>query len=81
MAGVKKVTVNARMIDDVNLQSACGVLVLGVVTLILLVISLALINNTVHLDIILSTVPHTHNDACRRYGCVHTRRPFLVALM
>lgn len=71
MAGVKKVTVNARMIDDVNRNLRAVFVVLGVVALILLVISLALINNTVHLDIY-STVPHTHNDACRRYGCVHT---------
>ncbi|WP_295732056.1 ABC transporter permease [uncultured Muribaculum sp.] len=78
MSGVKKVTVNARMIDEVNRNLRALFIVLGSVALVLLVISLALINNTVHLDIY-----------SRRF-LIHTmtlvgatgsfiRRPFLVS--
>ncbi len=51
MDGVKQVTVNSRMIDDINRNLNAVFMVLGIVAVVLLVISLALINNTVHLDI------------------------------
>ncbi|WP_290147313.1 cell division protein FtsX [Muribaculum intestinale] len=78
MAGVKKVTVNARMIDDVNRNLRAVFVVLGVVTLILLVISLALINNTVHLDIY-SQRFLIHTMTLVGATGAFIRRPFLVS--
>ncbi len=78
MAGVKKVTVNARMIDDVNRNLRAVFVVLGVVTLILLVISLALINNTVHLDIY-SRRFLIHTMTLVGATGAFIRRPFLVS--
>lgn len=78
MAGVKKVTVNARMIDDVNRNLRAVFVVLGVVALILLVISLALINNTVHLDIYSGRfLIHTMTLVGATGAFI--RRPFLVS--
>lgn len=78
MAGVKKVTVNARMIDDVNRNLRAVFVVLGVVALILLVISLALINNTVHLDIY-SRRFLIHTMTLVGATGAFIRRPFLVS--
>lgn len=78
MAGVKKVTVNARMIDDVNRNLRAVFVVLGVVALILLVISLALINNTVHLDIY-SQRFLIHTMTLVGATGAFIRRPFLVS--
>ena len=78
MAGVKKVTVNARMIDDVNRYLRAVFVVLGVVALILLVISLALINNTVHLDIY-SQRFLIHTMTLVGATGAFIRRPFLVS--
>jgi cell division transport system permease protein len=80
LAGVKRVVVNARMIDDINRNLRTIFVALGSVALVLLLISLALINNTVHLDIYSRRfLIYTMTLVGATGGFI--RRPFLISNM
>ncbi len=78
MAGVKSITINARMIEKINDNLRAVFVVLGIVAVVLLVISLALINNTVHLDIY-SRRFLIHTMTLVGATGAFIRRPFLIS--